>query len=138
MLNCFEEINKLIIVMELPNPCRSLESFMSDHKDGLNETLARDIMRQAVTAAKFSIALYVCHCSLRMNNVLIDPEKLLIKYIGFTCSKLISAPKKPYDIYCVELSFCVAKALSPNVMTKIVAKLCVPSFVLMSLYCDFC
>ncbi|XP_057212875.1 serine/threonine-protein kinase pim-2-like [Triplophysa rosa] len=100
MLDWFEENNQLIIVMGLPNPCRSLESFMSDHKEGLNETLARDIMRQAVTAAEFSIARCVCHCSLTMSNVLIDTEKLQIKFIGFTCSKLISARKKPDDIYC--------------------------------------
>lgn len=102
MFGWFEENDELIIILELLDPFRSLRSFISDHKDGLDETLAREIMRQTVTASKYSIAHGFSHCSLKPSNVLIHTETKQIKLLGFTCSKLISAHKKADSIYCGE------------------------------------
>lgn len=102
MLEWFEENKELIIITELQDPCKTLEDFMSDHKDGVGEAMARDIMRQAVTVAEYSIAHGVSHCSLKLSNVLINIDSKQIKCIGFTWGKLVSARKKADSMYCGE------------------------------------
>lgn len=110
MFEYFEKGNQLYLILEYPQPSITMRAFINNHPFGIEEMLARSLMRQAATAAKFCIDHNVNHNDLATRNILINTEMMQIKLIDFGMAKLISTSSG-------ELNFCVAIELSPDVMT---------------------
>lgn len=93
--------DRLIMVMEYPRPCKTLSEFISPATIQ-GENLPRQLMRQAVTAAKYCIDQGVNHADLSLYNVLINTETMHLKCIDFGIGQLISAIHDLFLGYCGE------------------------------------
>ncbi|XP_056615806.1 serine/threonine-protein kinase PLK2-like [Triplophysa dalaica] len=90
LFDWFQEKHGHVLIMEFPHPCMTLLDFIGRGRGHLSETLARDLMRQAVIACKHIIDHGVYHGDLKIDNVLVNKETLELKLIDFGCGKLIS------------------------------------------------
>ncbi|KAK2885941.1 hypothetical protein QQF64_020559 [Cirrhinus molitorella] len=89
MLDWFEEVCHHILILEYPQPCMTLNSFLKINKRRIDEIQARRFMRQAVFAAKHCMDCGVTHNDIRLDNILINADTLELKLIDFGCGELI-------------------------------------------------
>ncbi|XP_016334825.1 serine/threonine-protein kinase pim-2-like, partial [Sinocyclocheilus anshuiensis] len=89
MLDWFEEAHHHILILEYPQPCMTLKSFLKLNRRHLDENQARRFMLQAVLAAKHCMDRGVAHNDIRVDNILINTDTLQLKLIDFGCGELI-------------------------------------------------
>ncbi|MGL5118000.1 MAG: protein kinase domain-containing protein [Plesiomonas shigelloides] len=119
--------DQLIMTMEYPRPCMTLHDFLKCHPSLLDETLARRLMTQAVTAAKYWIGHGVNHSDLSCHNILINTDMMQLKIIDFGNGMLISTTNDLLSGYCGEFLCCYSiKPRCDDTFIKTVSK---PSFV---------
>ncbi|XP_056585918.1 serine/threonine-protein kinase prk-2-like isoform X2 [Triplophysa dalaica] len=93
--------DQLIMTMEYPRPCMTLHDFIKCHPSLPRETLARRLMNQAVTAAKYCIGHGVNHGDLSCDNFLINTDRMQVKIIDFRSGRFISTTNNLESGYCV-------------------------------------
>ncbi|XP_043080877.1 serine/threonine-protein kinase pim-3-like [Puntigrus tetrazona] len=90
MLDWFEESDSHILILEYPQPCVTLDSFLKLNSNRcLDEDQARRFMLQAVVAAKHCMDRGIAHNDIRADNILINTDTLQLKLIDFGCGGLI-------------------------------------------------
>ncbi|XP_058618385.1 serine/threonine-protein kinase pim-2-like [Onychostoma macrolepis] len=89
MLDWFEEAHCHILILEYPQPCMTLNSFLKLNRRCLDENQARCFMLEAVLAAKHCMDRGVSHNDIRVDNILINTDTLQLKLIDFGCGELI-------------------------------------------------
>ncbi|MGL5102189.1 MAG: protein kinase domain-containing protein [Plesiomonas sp.] len=120
--------DQLIMTMEYPRPCMTLHAFIQCHPSLPRETLARRLMSQAVTAAKYWIGHGVNHGDLSWDNFLINTDMMQVKIIDFGNGRLITTTNNLESGYCGEfLCFYSTNPRCDDTFIKTVAK---PSFAL--------
>ncbi|KAL7875023.1 hypothetical protein SRHO_G00059930 [Serrasalmus rhombeus] len=97
LIEWFDEPDRYILILERPDPCKSLDSFLQDYGGYVTEHMARDIMWQSVVAAFQCSKRGVLHRDIKLENLLINPHTLAVKLIDFGCGDLIK--KSGYDIF---------------------------------------
>ncbi|KAL7875002.1 hypothetical protein SRHO_G00059720 [Serrasalmus rhombeus] len=97
LIEWFDEPDRYILILECPDPCKSLDSFLQDYGGYVTEHMARDIMWQSVAAAFQCSKRGVLHRDIKLENLLINPHTLAVKLIDFGCGDLIK--KSGYDIF---------------------------------------
>ncbi|XP_017579961.2 serine/threonine-protein kinase pim-1-like [Pygocentrus nattereri] len=97
LIEWFDEPDRYILILERPDPCKSLDSFLQDYGGYVTEDMARDIMWQSVAAAFQCSKRGVMHRDIKLENLLINPHTLAVKLIDFGCGDLIK--KSGYDIF---------------------------------------
>ncbi|XP_055040429.2 uncharacterized protein [Misgurnus anguillicaudatus] len=83
MYQWFDEPKRRILVLKYPNPCESVNNFISRHKGRVSEETARDIIIQAVYGAKHCLEWGVFHLDLTLDNMLINKKTLNLQLIDF-------------------------------------------------------
>ncbi|XP_056099247.1 serine/threonine-protein kinase pim-3-like [Rhinichthys klamathensis goyatoka] len=89
MLDWFEEEHHHILILEHPQPCETLLSFLKLNGPRLDENQARPLMLQVVHAARHCMGRGVAHNDIRVDNILVNTETLQLKLIDFGCGGLI-------------------------------------------------
>ncbi|XP_058235306.1 serine/threonine-protein kinase pim-2-like [Hemibagrus wyckioides] len=97
LLEWFETSDIYILVLERPVPCMDLYRFCKLNNRRLSESVAREVMRQVVQAAHHCCLRGVLHRDIKPNNILINPDTLLVKLIDFGCGDLLIY--EPYREY---------------------------------------
>ncbi|XP_029934294.1 serine/threonine-protein kinase pim-2-like [Myripristis murdjan] len=87
LLDWFFMEDKLVLVMERPDPSTDLENYLADQGGALHEDEAKILMRQLVDAAIEIHARGVFHRDLKPQNILVETESLLprVRLIDFGC-----------------------------------------------------
>ncbi|RXN23937.1 serine threonine- kinase pim-3-like protein [Labeo rohita] len=85
-----EDENSFSLIMEYPEPCRTLEDFIL-FSGPISEGQARLFMLQAVQAVKHCSERGVYHGDIRSGNILVTLHSLELKYIDFRCARLITS-----------------------------------------------
>ncbi|XP_036439779.1 serine/threonine-protein kinase pim-2-like [Colossoma macropomum] len=104
LIEWFDEPQRYILILERPDPCMDLESFLKKQGNCMDEDVARAIMVQAVEAASQCSKRGVLHRDLKGDNFLINTDTLVVKLIDFGCGDLIK--KTPYDRYAGTFRYC--------------------------------
>ncbi|XP_016415382.1 serine/threonine-protein kinase pim-3-like [Sinocyclocheilus rhinocerous] len=94
-----------VMILECPSPCETLEDFMRRQGGSLNESLARQVMRQAAQAANVCCQRQVFHRDIKLNNLLINNQTLEVKLIDFGCGDILRTT--------VYMSYCGTAIYSP-------------------------
>lgn len=110
MWEWFEESKEYILILEYPHPCKSLRLFLKNNRPRLNESQARDLMFQAVHAAKHCLDRGVFHCSIKPDNILVNTETMELKLIDFSGSRIVKSSGHARE-HLGELAFCVYSKL---------------------------
>ncbi|KAK3552823.1 hypothetical protein QTP86_022560, partial [Hemibagrus guttatus] len=97
LLEWFETAIFFIMVLERPDPCMDLHQFRKLNNRRLPESVAREVMRQVIRAARHCIDLGVLHRDIKATNILINPDTLEVKLIDFGCGDLLT--DEPYTGY---------------------------------------
>ena len=97
LIEWFDEPDRYILILERPDPCKSLDSFLQDCGGYVTEDMARGIMWQSVVAALQCSKRGVLHRDIKLENLLINPDTLAVKLIDFGCGDLIK--KSGYNIF---------------------------------------
>lgn len=105
MLDWFEEAHCHILILEYPQPCMTLSSFLKLNRRRLDENQARHFMLQAVLAAKHCMDRGVAHNDIRVDNILINTDTLQLKLIDFGCGELIEGCDDEDNQYRSELAY---------------------------------
>ncbi len=105
MLDWFEEAHCHILILEYPQPCMTLNSFLKLNRRRLDENQARRFMLQAVLAAKHCMDRGVAHNDIRVDNILINTDTLQLKLIDFGCGELIEGCDDEDNQYRGELAY---------------------------------
>ncbi|XP_073671040.1 serine/threonine-protein kinase pim-2-like [Paramisgurnus dabryanus] len=87
MLEWFIDSNEIIIIMEYPQPCVSLNHIIKCNRT-LSEETARVIMRQTVQAVINCYDHEVFHSDIHPGNFLVNTKTLDTKLIDFGCGQL--------------------------------------------------
>lgn len=112
MLDWFEEEDQFILILEYPQPCKDLLKFTVSKGLQMNESLARDLMYQAVLGTKHCFDKGVFHRDIKLNNFLINTMTNQVTMIDFGCGDLI---KSGYlGEFEGQLAICVSIAISPR------------------------
>ncbi|RXN19387.1 serine threonine- kinase pim-3-like protein [Labeo rohita] len=85
-----EDENSFSLIMEYPEPCRTLEDFIL-LSGSVSEGQARLFMLQAVQAVKHCSERGVYHGDIRSGNILVTLHTLELKFINFRCARLITS-----------------------------------------------
>ncbi|KAL7833479.1 hypothetical protein AOLI_G00284390 [Acnodon oligacanthus] len=104
LIEWFDEPQRYILILERPDPCIDLESFMKRQGNCMDEDMARDIMVQVVEAANQCSKRGVLHCGVKGQNLLINIDTSEVKLIDFGCGDLIKTT--PYNGYAGMLRYC--------------------------------
>ncbi|KAL7833495.1 hypothetical protein AOLI_G00284550 [Acnodon oligacanthus] len=104
LIEWFDEPQRYILILERPDPCMDLESFMKKQGNCMDEDMARDIMVQVVKAVKQCSKRGVLHRDIKGQNLLINIDTSEVKLIDFGCGDLIKTT--PYDRYAGTLRYC--------------------------------
>uniref|UniRef100_A0A8C1PWJ2 non-specific serine/threonine protein kinase n=1 Tax=Cyprinus carpio TaxID=7962 RepID=A0A8C1PWJ2_CYPCA len=94
-----------VIILECPSPCETLEDFVGRQGGSLNESLARQVMRQTAQAANVCCQRDVFHRDIKLSNLLINNETLEVKLIDFGCGDILRTT--------VYMSYCGTAKYSP-------------------------
>ncbi|XP_036435591.1 serine/threonine-protein kinase pim-1-like [Colossoma macropomum] len=97
LIEWFDEPDRYILILERPDPCKSLDSFLQDYGGHVTEDMARDIVWQSVVAAFQCSKRGVLHRDIKPENLLINQDTLEVKLIDFGCGDLIK--KYGYNIF---------------------------------------
>ncbi|KAL7833765.1 hypothetical protein AOLI_G00287250 [Acnodon oligacanthus] len=97
LIEWFDEPGRYILVLERPDPCKSLDSFLQDCGGYVTEDMAQDLMWQSVMAAYQCRRQGVLHRDIKPENLLINQDTLEVKLIDFGCGDLIK--KYGYSIF---------------------------------------
>ncbi|KAI4898184.1 hypothetical protein NFI96_028514, partial [Prochilodus magdalenae] len=104
LIEWFDESYGYILVMERPDSCMELESFLTVTGENMDEDKARAIMRQAVEAAIHCSRQGVLHRDIKGENFLISTDTSEIKLIDFGCGDVINT--KGYSNYAGTRQYC--------------------------------
>ncbi|KAL6483748.1 hypothetical protein MHYP_G00086200 [Metynnis hypsauchen] len=89
LIEWFDEPDRYILVLEHPDPCVDLKSFLVNLGGYADEETARHIMRLAVEAASQCSLRGVLHRDIKLENFLINTDTLEVKLIDFGCGDKI-------------------------------------------------
>ncbi|KAL0181434.1 hypothetical protein M9458_023840, partial [Cirrhinus mrigala] len=89
LLDWQDQLDRYIMVLERPSPCKDLLEYLDHHKGTFSEDIAQTIMLQATRAAFMCCCRGVLHRDIKMENLLINPETLEVKLIDFGCGDLL-------------------------------------------------
>ncbi|XP_057183653.1 uncharacterized protein LOC130550249 [Triplophysa rosa] len=101
LLQWFDEPIEHVLVFEYVHPCETLEHFIESNGGRLDERQARDLIFQAVLAAKDCLDQDVFHRTIVLKNILINTTTLKIKLSDFSCGVLAVTD---LDRYIAEIS----------------------------------
>ncbi|XP_067269169.1 serine/threonine-protein kinase pim-2-like [Pseudorasbora parva] len=87
LLDWYETPDEYILILERNKPCQDLLKFLANHGRKLEESTARVVMRQVVTAARICCERGVFHSDIKLDNLLINPDTLQVKLIDFGCGR---------------------------------------------------
>ncbi|KAL7833491.1 hypothetical protein AOLI_G00284510 [Acnodon oligacanthus] len=104
LIEWFDDPQRYILILERPDPCIDLESFMKKQGNCMDEDMARDIMVQVVEAANQCSKRGVLHRGVKGQNLLINIDTSEVKLIDFGCGDLIKTT--PYNRYAGTLRYC--------------------------------
>ena len=96
MLDYFEDMNKVYLVMEKPEIFDELFYYVIKHK-GLSEDLSRLFFHQIVEAVEYCHSMGVVHRDIKLSNILIDLSNNQTKLVDFGCATFLC--KKFYTEY---------------------------------------
>ncbi|KAL7864026.1 hypothetical protein AOLI_G00154460 [Acnodon oligacanthus] len=91
LIEWFDEPDQYILVLERPDPCVDLKSFLNNLGGYADEETARNIMLLAVEAASQCSLRGVLHRDIKLENFLIKTDTLELKLIDFGCGDKISS-----------------------------------------------
>ncbi|XP_067305467.1 serine/threonine-protein kinase par-1-like [Pseudorasbora parva] len=97
LLDWYETPNEYILVLERPTPCQDMRQFLLKHGGRIEESSARAVMRQVVTAAKICCERGILHGDIKLENLLINENTLQVKLIDFGTSKRLK--KSAYSTF---------------------------------------
>ncbi|XP_067305983.1 uncharacterized protein [Pseudorasbora parva] len=97
LLDWYETHNEYILVLERPTPCQDMRQFLLKHGGRIEESSARAVMRQVVTAAKICCERGILHGDIKLENLLINENTLQVKLIDFGTSKRLK--KSAYSTF---------------------------------------
>ncbi|KAL6457454.1 hypothetical protein MHYP_G00344170 [Metynnis hypsauchen] len=89
LIEWFDEPDQYILVLERPEPCVDLRSFLAILGGYADEEMARTIMLQAVEAANQCSLRGVLHRDIKLANLLINTDTSEVKLIDFGCGDKI-------------------------------------------------
>ncbi|XP_036430982.1 serine/threonine-protein kinase pim-1-like [Colossoma macropomum] len=104
LIEWFDEPHRYILVLERPDPCVDLESFIDNFGDYAEEEAARAIMLQAVDAVSQCSMRGVLHRDIKLENFLINTDTSEVKLIDFGCGDRIRSTG--YNHFAGTLDFC--------------------------------
>ncbi|KAJ7996480.1 hypothetical protein DPEC_G00237500 [Dallia pectoralis] len=103
LLNWFNEIDQIIVVMEHPAPCMDLIELMHTITHGaIREEFVRVIWKQAVLACRHCKHCGVLHRDVKGENLLLQLDTFTVKLVDFGCSDLLQ--EELYSEYFGELA----------------------------------
>ncbi|XP_072536801.1 serine/threonine-protein kinase pim-1-like [Salminus brasiliensis] len=85
LIDWFDEPERYILILERPHPCMDLDAFIDNFGGSITEDMARNLMIQAVGAAKNCHKRGVLHRDIKTENFLINTDTLKLKLIDFGC-----------------------------------------------------
>ncbi|KAL7859132.1 hypothetical protein SRHO_G00142790 [Serrasalmus rhombeus] len=89
LIEWFDEPDQYILVLERPDPCVDLKSFLHNLGGYADEETARNIMLLAVEAASQCSLRGVLHRDIKLENFLMNTDTLEVKLIDFGCGDKI-------------------------------------------------
>lgn len=87
LLDWIETPTLLILVLERPDPCIELFDYCA-HK-AMSESKARIILQQVLYAARHCQERGVFHRDIKEENILLNPQSLMVKLIDFGCGDIL-------------------------------------------------
>ncbi|XP_043084811.1 serine/threonine-protein kinase pim-3-like [Puntigrus tetrazona] len=88
LLEWFDHRRRYTMILERPVPCQDLQSFCEEN-GCLEETLAKKVLLQLITALKHCKSRGVLHRDVKPENLLISTESHDIKLMDFGCGDLL-------------------------------------------------
>ncbi|XP_072536805.1 serine/threonine-protein kinase pim-1-like [Salminus brasiliensis] len=85
LIDWFDEPERYILILERPHPCMDLDAFIDNFGGSITEDMARNLMVQAVGAAKKCHKRGVLHRDIKTENFLINTDTSELKLIDFSC-----------------------------------------------------
>ncbi|XP_065121184.1 serine/threonine-protein kinase pim-2-like [Paramisgurnus dabryanus] len=113
MIESFEDDEKIAIVMEYPQPCKTLEHYITEN-EMLCEEMVRILMRQAVQAVIDCIDHGVVHTDIHPGNILINTSTLDLKLIDFGCGLLFTSDAYDGSQYEGNIEYCPPEVTEMN------------------------
>ncbi|KAL1267185.1 hypothetical protein QQF64_002860 [Cirrhinus molitorella] len=89
LLDWEDDADHYVMVIERPVPCMDLFSFVELHEGNLEEGMARNIIGQAIVAAKTCCERGVFHRDIKLENLLVNQDTMEVKLIDFGCGALM-------------------------------------------------
>ncbi|XP_073789348.1 uncharacterized protein [Danio rerio] len=90
MIDWFDEEQRYILILEYPQPCVNLLSFITQNKTK-SESEARSILYQVVLGCKHCLDRGIFHRDIKLNNCVINTETHQVKLIDFGCGDLLKS-----------------------------------------------
>ncbi|KAK9962728.1 hypothetical protein ABG768_008082 [Culter alburnus] len=90
LLDWYETRKEYILVIERPTPCKDLRQYLLQNCCRINESKARVVMHQVVTAARICIERGVFHSDIKLENLLINENSFQVKLIDFGVSRSLN------------------------------------------------
>ncbi|KAK9962727.1 hypothetical protein ABG768_008081 [Culter alburnus] len=90
LLDWYETRKEYILVIERPTPCKDLRQYLLQNRCRINESKARVVMHQVVTAARICIERGVFHSDIKLENLLINENSFQVKLIDFGVSRSLN------------------------------------------------
>ncbi|XP_065096417.1 uncharacterized protein [Paramisgurnus dabryanus] len=113
MFESFEDDEKIAIVMEYPQPCITLEDYITDN-EMLCEEMARIVMHKLVKAVIDCIDHGVVHTDIHPGNILINTSTLDMKLIDFSCGQLFTSDAYDSSQYVGKQEYCPPEVTEMN------------------------
>ncbi|KAL7881382.1 hypothetical protein AOLI_G00082300 [Acnodon oligacanthus] len=92
----FDEPEGFILILDHPDPCVDLESFLKNLGNSMDEETARDIMVQAVEAANQCSVRGVLHRDIKLENFHINTDTSEVKLVDFGCGTVQYCPPEVF------------------------------------------
>ncbi|KAL1246823.1 hypothetical protein QQF64_034805 [Cirrhinus molitorella] len=88
LVEWFDSPTQYSMILERPVPCQDLQSFCEE-KGCLDESLAKKVLLQLITALKHCESRGVLHRDVKPQNLLISTDSQVIKLLDFGCGDLL-------------------------------------------------